>query len=63
VDLWELEMKKYLITIERTGYISYTVEATDEDQARELAWEHYSPIDADNNVCEEIFDVEELDDE
>lgn len=56
-------MKKYLVTIERIGRISYTVEATDEDQARELAWEHYSPTDADNNVCEDIYDIEELDNE
>lgn len=54
-------MKKYLVTIKRTGYAQYEVEAENEDQAEALAWEQYDSTDADNGCDNDIYDVEELD--
>lgn len=56
-------MKKYLVKIERTAFASYIVEADDEDEAKDKAWIEYDPENAHENICAEIYDVEELDDD
>ena len=55
-------MKTYQVSIEHTAIATYTIEAADEDEARELAWEVYDPADADNCAGADIFDIEELED-
>lgn len=56
-------MKKYLVKIERIAFASYVVEANDESEAEDKAWEQYEPDYANECVSSEIYDVEELDDE
>jgi hypothetical protein len=53
-------MKKYSVTIERTGFAQYEIEAKDRDEAEALAWEKYDSADADNCVTNNIFEVEEI---
>ena len=56
-------MKTFEVTIMRTAYASYTVEAESEDEAQELVWDQYDPSDADDCAGNDIYSVEELTDE
>lgn len=53
-------MKTYEIEIQRTSYIVCTVEAEDEDEAKDKAWDWYAGVgdcdDADSRItyCEEL---------
>lgn len=53
-------MKTYQVTIARTAYVTYTVEADNQESAEAQAWEQYSPDDADDCASNDIYAVEEL---
>lgn len=51
-------MKTFDITIQVIGYVTYTVEAEDQDSAEEKAWKQYDQNDA--SYSHDICNVEEL---
>jgi hypothetical protein len=55
-------MKTYEVTIEHIAYRTLTVEAENEEQAEEFAWKLYDGF-ADDCASNNIFSVEEMDDE
>jgi len=52
-------MKTFEVTVMRTAYATYTVEADSEDEAQEKVWDQYDPQDADDCVSNDIYSVEE----
>ncbi len=52
-------MKTYEVIVERIGYATYYVQAENEDDAQEKVWKQYDPMDADDCVANNIFDVQE----
>jgi hypothetical protein len=51
-------MKTYTVTIIRTAYAHILVQAENEEQAKEKAWEQYQG-DADDCASSDIYEVEE----
>jgi hypothetical protein len=51
-------MKTYEVEIKRTGYITYTVEAEDEDAAEAAAWKLYDEAQTEGSA--EIEYIEEV---
>lgn len=53
-------MKVYEVTIERTGYATYTVEALSKEHAADMVWHQYKPEDTDEDASALITNIEEL---
>jgi hypothetical protein len=55
-------MKRYEVTIIRTAYATIEVDAENQEQAEEKAWDQYQG-DADDCVANDIWNVEEMEEE
>lgn len=53
-------MHTYEVTIERTGYATYIVEALNEEHAADMVWHQYKPEDTDKDASALISNIEEL---
>lgn len=51
-------MRHYTITIQRTAYFHYETEASSREDAEQMAWEAYDPLECED-AENEIISIEE----